>query len=110
MRLTFKADGRGRAPGEVFWRAHTPGDCIHWDYGCDGKHLIVILPNGREWDIHSRAPNCDKTEPEHRCWVVRGDPTTGIITVDKHGDMCAAGGAVSLAGYQGVIQDGKFNP
>lgn len=73
-----------------------------------GPHLIVVLPNGRIWDIDSRASNCDqKSDDTHRCWVRHGD--VPLITVDKNGHTCGAGAGSILAGdYHGYLRNGEF--
>ena len=61
-------------------------ECLFWD-NCDGKHLIVMLPNGRIQDCDSRASNCTKkNDKTHRCWVRHGTPPD--ITIDKDGETC----------------------
>ncbi|TAL46450.1 MAG: hypothetical protein EPN91_00220, partial [Salinibacterium sp.] len=68
------------------------GNCHHGWINCDGKHLMVVLPNGREWDVSGRASNCTlKDDNVHRCWVRHGDPESGNVHVDKAGLTCSAG-------------------
>ena len=74
-----------------------PGHCHQthkpWT-NCDGNHLLVVLPNGRLWDIDSRCSNCTlPDDTTHRCWIRHGNPELGEpVTVDKRGHTCSAGG------------------
>lgn len=104
-------------PGCLYWadwyRAHddngagVPGSCVFHD-NCDGRHLMAILPNGRQWDIDGRAANCAmRDDRAHRCWIRHGEPPN--VTVDKDGHTCAAGGGSIQAGdYHGHLRDGSF--
>jgi len=100
-------------PGDVFWREqqHDPGKCPYWD-NCDGKHLHGILPNGHDWDIDSRARNCDMQEDrQHRCWVRHGRPEDGDVHVDKSGVTCHAGaGYIQVEGYHGHLHQFEWRP
>lgn len=86
----------------------------HWCSGrwtnCDGRHLYAILPNGHEWDVDSRANNCDMPDDfTHRCWVREGEPP--LVTAGKSGHTCTAGGGSILAGdYHGFLRNGVFDP
>lgn len=72
----------------------------------EGPQLTVVCPNGSEWTIDSRASNCTlRYDYEHRCWVRHGEPP--MVTVDKNGLTCAAGGGSIQAGdYHGFLQNG----
>lgn len=78
--------------------------------GPDGKCLHVILPNGRPWHIDGRASNCTlPNDKAHRCWVRHGEPP--MISVDKNGLTCAAGGGSIASGeganhYHGFLRQG----
>ncbi len=113
-------------PGDIFWRECTfrdadGGKCSEWD-NCSGQHLVVICPNGHEWDTDSRASNCGgsgsgearekwRRDRTHRCWVREGSPEDGTITIGKKGHTCPAGaGSILIAGYHGMLQRGRFNP
>jgi hypothetical protein len=103
-------------PGDIFWREcvyrNSDGTgCSDWD-NCTGQHLIVICPNGHEWDIDWRASNCTmREERTHRCWVREGSPENGTITVGKNGHTCKAGaGSILVPGYHGMLQNGRFAP
>jgi len=76
--------------------------------GPDGRCLVVKCPNGSEWIIDSRASNCTMPKDnEHRCWVRHGEPP--LITVDKNGKTCQAGGGSIQAGdYHGFLRGGVF--
>jgi hypothetical protein len=97
-------------PGDMFYaQMHEPEEFCYagWE-NCDGKHLHVVLPNGRNWDIDSRASNCtmpqDKT---HRCWVRHGEPSN--VHVDKNGHTCQAGAGSILSGdYHGFLHNGEL--
>lgn len=92
----FNTASRKPESGDMYY-VHHDGDCYYWD-NCDGNHLEVILPNGWTWDVQSRASNCTRREDKtHRCWVMHGDPETGIVHVDKSGDTCAAGAGSIIA-------------
>ncbi len=88
-------------PGDAFFLDCNREHCT-WS-NCDGRHLIVVLPNGRHWDVDSRAGNCTMREDRtHRCWVRRGDVAAGTLHVDKDGNTCAAGaGSILSHGYGG---------
>lgn len=104
-------------PGCLYWadwfREHdddgagVSGSCVLHDK-CDGRHLMAILPNGRQWDIDGRASNCTMREDRlHRCWVRHGEPPN--VTVDKDGLTCAAGaGSIQAGDYHGHLRDGSF--
>lgn len=108
----YDAPGGVPAPGDIFYREHAdPTRCWDWD-NCTGPHLIVVCPNGREWDVDSRASNCDmREERTHRCWVRHGSPEDGNVHVDKNGRTCGAGAGSILAGsYHGHLVHGVFCP
>lgn len=90
----------GKEPGEDFV-------CPYWD-NCTGRHLHVILPNGHDWDVDSRARNCTlPQERTHRCWVRHGDPPD--VTVDKAWHTCAAGaGSIGVPGWHGFLRSGHL--
>jgi hypothetical protein len=100
-------------PGDMWWVKHLhdeDGRCRipGWE-DCDPRgHLNVMLPNGRVWDIDSRASNCTmKEDKNHRCWVRHGEPPH--ITVDKDGVTCQAGaGSIQAGDYHGFLQDGEI--
>ena len=75
---------------------------------CPGEHLYAVLPNGRYWDIDSRASNCGRPDDRtHRCWVRHGEPPN--VTVDKQGDTCTAGaGSILADDYHGFLRAGEF--
>lgn len=95
-------------PGCLFWVDHY-GELCHerWE-GCAGPHLHAILPNGRGWDIDSRANNCGSPDDRrHRCWIRHGEPPA--VTVDKAGRTCSAGaGSIAAGDYHGFLQGGVF--
>jgi len=110
-------------PGDMYYadwyecRAQL-GGCHHGWSNCDGRHLIVILPDGtcHPWDVDGRASNCTmKNDTVHRCWVRTGDPETGIVHVSKgpvghiSTTTCSAGsGSISVPGYHGFLHHGKL--
>lgn len=75
--------------------------------GPDGRSLIVMTPGG-EWAIDGRASNCTLTGDDvHRCWVRHG--AAPLVTVDKRGDTCTAGGgSISAGSYHGFLRDGHL--
>ena len=111
MRLLDKApDAADRKHGDMWYvnvTWYAKPECPYWD-NCDGKHLIVTLPNGVTHDCHARASNCTKPDDKlHRCWVVHGTPPN--ITIDKNGLTCGAGaGSIMNFGWHGFIRNGKF--
>ncbi len=100
---------REATPGamwDAFWFEQRPAYT-----GPDGRSLVVKLPNGHEWMIDGPANNCTDMEGSHRgdhkCWVRHGQPP--VLTVDKNGVTCAAGGGSILSGdYHGFLRDGEF--
>lgn len=101
--------------GEEFTLAEAPPGAMwnaEWmvDYykGPDGMSLGVKLPNGRTWNIDSRASNCTKPDDkEHKCWVRHGTPPD--ITVDKNGLTCDAGAGSIIAGdWHGFLRNGEL--
>lgn len=73
--------------------------------GPDGRTLFVVTPGGT-WSPDSRASNCTMLDDdEHYCWVRHGVPP--LITVDKVGKTCKAGGGSILMGkYHGFLRNG----
>ena len=111
MRLLDKApDPKTRKPGDM-WYANVTwyhnDKCPYWD-NCDGKHLMVVLPNGHQHDCDARASNCTMPEDRvHRCWIRHGTPPA--VTIDKQGPTCAAGaGSIVRGGWHGFIRNGEF--
>lgn len=103
-------------PGDAFFTPCFRGvdgslPCGHWD-NCDGKHLHIVCPDGRWWNVDGRAGNCTKPEDRnHRCWVRHGDPAEGTLTIDKNGPTCEAGaGSIDTGTYHGHVRDGHFDP
>lgn len=78
---------------------------MHWK-GPDGKSLIVITPDGWQWNIDGPASNCDmKDDREHRCWVRHGEAPN--IHVDKNGRTCGAGaGSIQTPKWHGFLTNG----
>lgn len=112
-RLDSKEEFRLRdAPAGAMWYADWNIKFWPEQVGPDGHVLMVNCPNGdketRTWNVDSQASNCTrKDDKKHRCWCRHGDPQTGIITVDKNGDTCAAGaGSIALPNWHGVLRDG----
>lgn len=97
--------GEGAAIAGAMWDATWYGK--HWQ-GPDGLHLVVMLPNGHEWAIDSRANNCTMpNETTHRCWVRHGVPPN--VTVDKRGNTCQAGSGSILSGdFHGFLRAGAL--
>lgn len=93
-------------PGDMYY-SNTPPKDFYWD-NQEEANLILILPNGCEWNIDSRASNC--TEPQdrkHRCWCKHGIPP--FITVNKIGRSCKAGaGSILISGFHGMLINGEI--
>lgn len=73
----------------------------------DSPTLHVITPGGL-WNIDSRASNCTMPyDYDHRCWVRHGQPP--MITVDKQGVTCTAGGgSIQCGDFHGFLRDGEL--
>ena len=96
-------------PGCMYWAGwyHFNHSCPWWDNCNDPRgHLMVVLPNGIEWDIDSRARNCTLPDDRtHRCWSKSGEPPR--ITAGKDGPTCTAGqGSIQAGDYHGFLRDG----
>jgi hypothetical protein len=111
-RLYDTVSGRPE-PGDLFWTdwyqcSQGANNCPYGWANCDGRHLMAILPNGWDWDIMSRASNCDmKNDATHRCWVLHGEPP--MVHVDKVGHTCRAGaGSIVAPGWHGFLHQGVF--
>lgn len=104
------SSGQGRPqPGDMWWEPGHFKHPFHWDNETDPRgHLMVICPNGIQWDIDSRARNCTmKEDRTHRCWVRQGEPPN--ITVGKGGFTCSAGaGSIQAGDYHGFLRNGEF--
>lgn len=90
----------------TWWNCAERGRCYRGWTNCDGRHLYVVLPNGHEWDVDSRASNCTRRDDtEHRCWVREGEPPN--VTAGKVGNTCSAGAGSILSGdYHGFLVNG----
>lgn len=99
---TFSLKQIDKAPGAMY-RAKWMEP--HWT-GADGKSYVVVLPNGRLWQIDGPASNCTmKDDTVHRCWIRHGEAPN--FTVDKNGHTCSAGGGSIQAGdYHGFLRNG----
>jgi hypothetical protein len=78
---------------------------------CDGRHLIVVCPDGHHWNVDGRAGNCTmKDEKTHRCWIRHGDPTKPeTLTVDQNGYTCKAGaGSILTSSWHGFLTQGEL--
>lgn len=91
---------RGASPTDPTLPARSPSYTF-----TDGPQLHVMTPGGL-WVIDSRASNCGLPyDYEHRCWVRHGEPP--VVTVDKNGRTCHAGGGSIMCGsYHGFLQGG----
>jgi hypothetical protein len=95
--------------GDMFYKdMHDKGVCPDWGDDCTDEHLICVLPDRQEWDMDARADNCTmKYDNQHRCWIRHGVPP--LITVDKRGLSCHAGGGSILGrGYHGFLVGGEL--
>lgn len=107
MHNVYNTEDEKLHPGDMYWA--NIEETTYWD-NHKGPHLVVILPNGIEWNIDSRANNCDMPNDRlHRCWVRTGEPPN--VTAGKGGFSCTAGGGSILAGnYHGFLTNGVFKP
>lgn len=115
VRLRFCTDydpdrGLAAQPGDCFF-VPCVAPCMYWD-NCTGSHLYVVCPDGRWWNVDSKASNCTmKDDRLHRCWIRHGDPARGDLTVDKDGRTCQAGaGSIDTGTYHGRLIGGVFSP
>ena len=117
MRVVRVMPGAARRVGAICWIGEREAIAgAMWDAawmgssfeGPDGRHLIVMLPNGREWAVDGRANNCTKPDDAiHRCWIRHGEPPD--ITVDKRGNTCSAGaGSIQAGDYHGFLRAGHL--
>jgi hypothetical protein len=93
-------------PGAIYladWMLHSGSDVFR---GPDGHSLIVILPNRHPWTIDGPANNCTMPgDTTHKCWIRHG--MVPLITVDKVGHTCAAGGgSIQSGNYHGFLRNG----
>lgn len=96
-------------PGDMFW-FHSSIGSFDWD-NQEGPELHVILPNGIEWNIDSRAINCNrKNDRFHRCWIRTGEPPKVTVGKGQKGDnTCSAGaGSIKAGDYHGFLINGHF--
>lgn len=94
-------------PGAM-WDADWMGD---WMCGPDGRHMMVRLPNGRDWAIDSQASNCTRPGEDHDCWCRHGEPPN--LTVDKVPEpgrsTCQAGaGSIQGGDWHGFLRNGQL--
>jgi len=97
--------GRPEA-GDMYYADWMPEN-FYWD-NHKGPYLILVLPNGHEWNIDSRASNCTMKEDRlHRCWCRHGEPPN--VTVDKIGVTCQAGaGSILMGDFHGFLTNGEI--
>lgn len=101
-------NGPHHAPAGAMYRARWLRE--HCSSQDDGAPLAVMTPGG-PWIIDSQASNCtmpdDIGQQRHHCWIRHGIPP--MITVDKNGPTCAAGGgSIQSRDYHGFLRDGAF--
>lgn len=94
-------------PGAMYFEDWLPTK-MYWDNKTD-HHLIVVLPDGTEWNVDSRCNNCTMLEDRtHRCWVRTGEPPN--VTAGKGGHTCSAGaGSILTPKWHGFLQNGELN-
>lgn len=112
MRWEWDTPSGKLEPGCVYLRDHYNGHCSAGWSSCEGPHLMVICPNGAEWDVDSRARNCGlPDDTTHRCWVRVGDPDhPETLHVSKDGETCAAGaGSIQAGDYHGFLVHGELS-
>jgi hypothetical protein len=94
-----------KSPG-MMWDAFWAPEC--WK-GPDGRSLIVVCPDGTEWNIDGPCSNCTMKDDQgpygqaHRCWTRTGTPP--LIQVGKQfSKTCSAGGgSIAVPGYHGFL-------
>lgn len=129
MGLRYNTQSGRPEPGDVYYQDYLNEDW-YWS-NHKGPHLFCMLPNGIDWNIDSRAGNCDmpciickvpynkhnssdhkykEAEPNHRCWVRTGNADNGTLHVDKTGYTCSAGaGSIQAGDYHGFLHHGHLN-
>jgi len=109
MAIEWDTPSGNLEPGCVYLRDHYSDHCSGGWSNCEGPHLMVICPNGAEWDVDGRANNCGlPDDTTHRCWVRVGDPQhPETLHVSKDGESCAAGaGSIQAGDYHGFLSRG----
>lgn len=97
--------------GDAWYELQASDHGCPWS-NCDGRHLMVMLPDKprpHRWSPDWRASNCGSpSDREHRCWVRHGDPAKGeALHVDKAGRTCNAGaGSIGFQGWHGFVDRG----
>lgn len=79
--------------------------------GADGRSLVIVCPDGRQWSIDSRATNCTLPyDSEHRCWLRTGEPPRVTVGKSAPGQRTcgAGGGSIDTGSYHGFLVDGRF--
>jgi len=106
-----EVDGsRDLPPGAVYFAPILADFLCPHEPTC-AEHLHAVCPNGRHWDVDSRASNCTlPDDAKHRCWVRHGNPRQpSSLHVDKDGFTCAAGaGSIQAGDYHGFLAHGAF--
>jgi hypothetical protein len=89
----------------AWWMKH---EGRFWDWDNQTEAPLICKTPGGEWNIDGRASNCTMPNDRvHRCWVRHGNPP--IITVDKNGQTCAAGGgSIAQPNWHGFLSNGEL--
>lgn len=93
-----------RTPG-MMWDADWMPD--HYK-GADGRSLVVVTPDGHEWNIDGPCNNCTDPKTPHKCWCRHGEPP--VLTVDKDCKTCKAGaGSIATPNWHGFLTNGVLS-
>jgi hypothetical protein len=100
------ASGRPE-PGDGYYADNMSED-FWWDNPIRPV-IVLILPNGVEWFLNSRANNCSlPNDRTHRCWCITGSLEDGTLNSDgKNCHTCSAGaGSIQGGKYHGFLRHG----
>lgn len=94
------------APEGAMWDASWFHGVTNW-CGEDGRSIICRVPKMHDWHIDGACSNCTRPNEPHKCWVRHGEPP--LLTVDKNGDTCAAGGgSILTSDWHGFLRNGEL--
>jgi hypothetical protein len=94
------------APEGAMWDATWFHAVPSW-CGPDGRSIICRVPKMHDWQIDGTCTNCPRPNEPHKCWIRHGTPP--MLTVDKNGDTCAAGGgSIQTKDWHGFLRNGEL--
>lgn len=94
------------APDGAMWDADWFHGIPEW-CGDDGRSIICRVPNKHDWQIDGACSNCTRPGEKHKCWIRHGEPP--LLTVDKNGNTCSAGGGSILTpAWHGFLRNGEL--